>query len=145
MREIGNKKEPQNNYKHNESKYPEQSLPKTDNLKIKPHIHHKVVEIFLAKDIQYGSHQILHFGLKFCKMLDLTILNTLSHNFEPYGISTLFVLSESHCAIHYWPENFYLHIDLVTCQKKDISLEKLDNKIKEIFGADTVNIHNIKY
>lgn len=110
-----------------------------------PIIHHQVVEIFLARNIQYANRRILELGIEFCKVLNLNILDNLSHNFEPYGITTLFVLSESHCAIHYWPERYYLHIDLVTCQKKKIDLEESENKIKKIFDADLVNIYNIKY
>lgn len=110
-----------------------------------PVIHHQVVEIFLVKKTQYENCKILELGTKFCKVMSLTILDTLSHNFEPFGNSTLFVLSESHCAIHYWPENCYLHIDLVTCQKKKVDLGKLELGIKTIFNVEMVNIFNIKY
>jgi len=118
----------------------------SNNAKLQPPIiHHQVVEIFLARNIQYANRQILELGIEFCRALNLNILNNLSHSFEPYGITILFVLSESHCAIHYWPERYYLHIDLVTCQKKKIYLKELEKKIKKDFNADRVNIYNIKY
>jgi len=142
MNEIGNSVK----LHYSEAKFPRQNQPKMIESRIKPPIiQHQIIEIFLAKNFQYRGRHILEMGAKICKELDLTILDTLSHNFKPHGITILFVLSESHCAIHYWPENYYLHIDLVTCRKEEIALEELESKIKKIFSVDTVNIYNIKY
>jgi S-adenosylmethionine decarboxylase len=117
MNEISNSAKQQ----YSEAKFPRQNLPEMNESRIKPPIiQHQIIEIFLAKTFQYRDCHILELGMKFCKDLDLTILDTLSHGFKPYGITALFVLSESHCAIHYWPENYYLHIDLVTCRKEEM-------------------------
>ena len=34
----------------------------------------------------------------------LTVLNTFTHQFEPYGVTTLISLAESHLSCHTWPE-----------------------------------------
>lgn len=146
MIRICNAAKLQCNHSYNEAEPCKKILPKINKSKIElPIIQHQVIEIFLVENISYEDSQILELGTEFCKGLDLTILDALSHNFEPYGVSILFVLSESHCAIHYWPENYYLHVDLVTCHKKKIDLGELENKIKKIFFVDRLNIYNIKY
>lgn len=43
------------------------------------------------------------------------IINKTVHNFEPQGVSVVFVLSESHLSIHSWPEKGYAAIDMYTC------------------------------
>ncbi|MGI6037946.1 MAG: adenosylmethionine decarboxylase [Limnochordia bacterium] len=37
------------------------------------------------------------------------------HNFSPQGVSGVVVISESHLAIHTWPELGYAAIDVFTC------------------------------
>ena len=44
-----------------------------------------------------------------------TIVQTVFHKFAPWGISGVVVISESHLAIHIWPENRYAAIDVFTC------------------------------
>lgn len=44
-----------------------------------------------------------------------TIVETCFHQFAPWGISGVVVISESHLAIHIWPENRYAAIDVFTC------------------------------
>jgi S-adenosylmethionine decarboxylase proenzyme len=44
-----------------------------------------------------------------------TIVDTVFHRFSPWGISGVVVISESHLAIHIWPELHYAAIDIFTC------------------------------
>jgi S-adenosylmethionine decarboxylase len=44
-----------------------------------------------------------------------TIVQTVFHQFAPWGISGVVVIAESHLAIHIWPENRYAAIDVFTC------------------------------
>lgn len=45
----------------------------------------------------------------------LTIMNYQTHQFEPYGVTMLFLLAESHLSIHTWPENNCLSMDVHSC------------------------------
>ncbi|MFK8057263.1 MAG: adenosylmethionine decarboxylase [Saprospiraceae bacterium] len=47
-----------------------------------------------------------------------TVLSGHFHQFEPHGVSGVLVISESHFAIHTWPELGYAAIDLFTCGDK---------------------------
>ena len=44
-----------------------------------------------------------------------TIVQKCFHRFNPYGVSGVVIISESHLAIHTWPELGYAAVDLFTC------------------------------
>lgn len=44
-----------------------------------------------------------------------TIVESKFHHFSPYGVSGVVIISESHLAIHTWPEYEYAAVDLFTC------------------------------
>ena len=47
-----------------------------------------------------------------------TIVNKCFHLFAPHGVSGVVIISESHLAIHTWPEFGYAAVDLFTCGSK---------------------------
>ena len=49
------------------------------------------------------------------KMAGATLLNLMTHRFEPQGVTGLALLAESHISIHTWPENGYAAVDVFTC------------------------------
>jgi len=63
-----------------------------------------------------------------------TIVQKCFHLFSPHGVSGVIIISESHLAIHTWPELGYAAVDLFTCG------EKCDPKVayeylKKAFGS----------
>jgi len=44
-----------------------------------------------------------------------TLLQLISHRFEPHGVTGLALLAESHISIHTWPESGYAAVDVFTC------------------------------
>ncbi|MDD3885723.1 MAG: adenosylmethionine decarboxylase [Victivallaceae bacterium] len=44
-----------------------------------------------------------------------TVISSDFHDFKPQGVSGVVVISESHFAIHAWPEHDYAAVDLFTC------------------------------
>lgn len=63
-----------------------------------------------------------------------TIVDVVFHQFNPYGISGVVVIAESHLTIHTWPEYRFAAIDVFTCGETlnpEIAAEYL---VKE-FGA----------
>lgn len=60
--------------------------------------------------------------------LDLTVVKKTSHTFSPQGITLIYILSESHLAIHTWPESGILHLDLITCSTSTVN--KFENSLK---------------
>lgn len=49
------------------------------------------------------------------KAAGATIVETVFHQFSPWGISGVVVIAESHLAIHIWPEKRYAAVDVFTC------------------------------
>ncbi|MEM3695111.1 MAG: adenosylmethionine decarboxylase [Candidatus Bathyarchaeia archaeon] len=45
----------------------------------------------------------------------LNCVSSSFHQFEPYGVSAIYLLSESHLSVHTWPENGYVALDIFTC------------------------------
>lgn len=43
------------------------------------------------------------------------VVNSTFHSFQPQGVSGVVVISESHFAVHAWPEHDYAAVDLFTC------------------------------
>lgn len=46
------------------------------------------------------------------------IRESVFHKFSPQGVSGVVVISESHLAIHTWPELGYAAVDVFTCGEK---------------------------
>jgi len=62
------------------------------------------------------------------------ILAQLDHHFKPRGYTALWLLAESHLAIHTFPERNKTYIELSGCNKKmnDIFISKLNSWIDEL-------------
>ena len=46
---------------------------------------------------------------------NLTVIKEVSHKFEPHGVTNIWLLSESHMAVHTWPEDKFFSVDIFTC------------------------------
>jgi len=63
-----------------------------------------------------------------------TIVQTVFHKFAPWGISGVVVISESHLAIHIWPEKRYAAIDIFTCGDK-VRMDVASENLKQAFQS----------
>jgi S-adenosylmethionine decarboxylase proenzyme len=52
------------------------------------------------------------------KAAKATIVESRFHQFSPHGVSGFVVVTESHLAIHTWPEHNYAAVDIFTCGQK---------------------------
>lgn len=60
------------------------------------------------------------------KKSGFTILNYQSHNFEPIGWTGLWLLGESHFAVHTFPEEQKTYIELSSCNYEFYEIFKLE-------------------
>jgi S-adenosylmethionine decarboxylase len=44
-----------------------------------------------------------------------TILNFMEHHFEPQGYTAIWLLAESHCALHTFPEENKAYVEISSC------------------------------
>ena len=63
------------------------------------------------------------------------IREVVFHKFSPQGVSGVVVISESHLAIHTWPELGYAAVDVFTCGDK-VDPWDAAKFLAEKFGAD---------
>jgi S-adenosylmethionine decarboxylase len=64
-----------------------------------------------------------------CGKYGFAVLHRCRHQFEPFGCTILFLLSESHFSIHTYPEKQYAAVDLYTCR----TTETADKELREIY------------
>lgn len=65
------------------------------------------------------------------------------HQFEPYGVSGVIIIKESHFTIHTWPEHAYVALDIFTCGNL-IDTTKAIDFLKNAFEASGVEQQLIK-
>lgn len=68
-----------------------------------------------------------------------TIVQKCFHMFNPYGVSGVIIIAESHLAIHTWPELGYAAVDLFTCG------DKCDPKVSYEYLKEKFNSKNASY
>lgn len=71
------------------------------------------------------------------------IREVVFHKFSPQGISGVVVISESHLAIHTWPELGYAAVDVFTCGE-NVNPWDACNYLTENFGSGHMTATEIK-
>lgn len=61
------------------------------------------------------------------------------HQFNPYGVSGVLVIQESHLTIHTWPEHGYAAVDIFTCSP-DLLVPEAIVQLQQDFGAKKVEV-----
>ena len=69
------------------------------------------------------------------KVANATIVQSVFHHFNTYGVSGAVIISESHLAIHTWPEYGYAAVDVFTCGDK-INPWTAFKYLEEVFKAE---------
>jgi S-adenosylmethionine decarboxylase proenzyme len=67
-----------------------------------------------------------------------TIVKAVFHNFSPYGVSGVVVITESHVTIHTWPEHGYAAVDIFSCSKK-LDHPAIQRRLKKSLSARRVS------
>ncbi len=68
----------------------------------------------------------------FCKRLTF-------HEFNPFGISGVVVISTSHLSIHTWPEYRYAAVDIFSCEDVVQPQAAIDH-LTQVFGAERISV-----
>lgn len=67
------------------------------------------------KEILNDPDRMEAFLVAAAKASKATVVKSLFHRFNPYGVSGVVVIAESHLAIHTWPEYGFASVDIFTC------------------------------
>ncbi len=73
------------------------------------------------------------------KRAQATIVDVVFHEFNPFGISGVVVIAESHLSIHTWPEYRFAAVDIFSCGDV-LQPEVAANYLVEQFGAGRASV-----
>ena len=77
---------------------------------------HCILELYECDPSRLDDEAFLRTSiLTAAKSAGATLLNLITHHFEPQGVTGLALLAESHISIHTWPESGYAAVDVFTC------------------------------
>jgi S-adenosylmethionine decarboxylase len=77
------------------------------------------------------------------KRAEATIIDVVFHEFNPFGISGVVVIAESHLSIHTWPEYRYAAVDIFSCGDT-IKPAEAANYLVEQFRANRASCVEVK-
>jgi S-adenosylmethionine decarboxylase len=77
------------------------------------------------------------------KRAQATIVDIVFHEFNPFGISGVVVIAESHLAIHTWPEYRYAAVDIFSCGDI-LKPEVAANYLVEQFSAERTSVVEVQ-
>jgi S-adenosylmethionine decarboxylase proenzyme len=94
---------------------------------------------------EINNNEILKYNNSISAILDkivekfnLNVVGKVIHQFEPFGVTGVYVLSESHLSIHTFVDEKKVAMDLYTCNSFDNSNDVIDY-IREIFNPCMCN------
>ena len=61
-----------------------------------------------------------------------SVVNEVMKEFEPFGTTAVFILSESHFTLHTYPEHAYMSVDLYVCNF-EVDLAAFAEEVKSLF------------
>jgi len=72
-----------------------------------------------------------------------TIVDVVFHEFNPFGISGVVVIAESHLSIHTWPEYRYAAVDIFSCGDV-LQPEVAATYLVEQFAAERTSVVDVQ-
>ena len=77
---------------------------------------HLLIELFDCDiDVINNLETVKGALVEAAKRAQATIVDVVFHEFNPFGISGVVVIAESHLSIHTWPEYRYAAVDIFSC------------------------------
>ena len=105
---------------------------------------HLILDVTLNEEItEFMINSILELVRK-----RLNVIKEVAHQFQPYGLTHVYILSESHFSLHTYPEHNYLSMDLYICNESfDIlsferelqSILNIKDKQSQVFLRGRIN------
>lgn len=100
---------------------------------------HFIININNVDDkIIYSENTLFEIFEELIKICNVTVLNKTYHKFKPYGLTGLYLLSESHLSFHTWPEYNKICLDIFTCGKN--KEQEIKNFLNKLFTNYTFKI-----
>ena len=101
---------------------------------------HMLLELFdCDADVINSLEAVKGTLVEAAKRAQATIVDVVFHEFNPFGISGVVVIAESHLSIHTWPEYRYAAVDIFSCGDV-LQPDVAANYMVEQFAAERTSI-----
>jgi S-adenosylmethionine decarboxylase proenzyme len=77
------------------------------------------------------------------RMMGATVVESVFHRFDPWGLSGVVILAESHLAVHTWPEHASACVDLFTCNVEMDPTPGFEH-LRRVFAAERWDVTEIR-
>ncbi len=105
--------------------------------------HHYIVEASgCTPDVIGKVESVEQILVRAAEVAGVQVWSISFHRFSPNGVSGVVVISESHLALHTWPEYGYVALDIFTCGDDAKPETAVAYALKE-FGASTAHITEV--
>jgi S-adenosylmethionine decarboxylase len=112
-------------------------------MKVK-HLNVKLVNCRIDEDLFSNESFVKKVFDEIVDKLKMTFIDKLSFKFNPHGLSMLYLIAESHIAIHTWPELNLIDLEIVTCKEDANAIEGL-NVAMNYFKPEKVETNYWEY
>ena len=101
------------------------------------HGKHCILELYECDSFRLDDEAFIRTTItSSAKKAGATLINMITHPFQPHGVTGLALLAESHISIHTWPEVNYAAIDVFTCGDKTFPEKACHIFIKEFLAKE---------
>lgn len=90
-----------------------------------------------ARAVIDDADEVRSILLEAARLAKTTVVKDVIHRFSPQGVSGVLVISESHIAVHSWPEFGCASVDFFTCGS-DVDLIEAEDYLYKALGAQKV-------
>ncbi|MBI2268399.1 MAG: S-adenosylmethionine decarboxylase [Candidatus Blackburnbacteria bacterium] len=108
-----------------------------------PYFDHLAIKLVFAENQEIDKLFVSSLLEKIVEVLNLKVVQEVDHDFPGGGLTRVLVLSQSHLICHTWPENNFIHLDLMTCSE-GLRFDSL-RPIIELFSPKSILIQELKY
>lgn len=110
-------------------------MTKNDNPPIGKHI---LLDLYNCQNSDLNWDEIKEIFYEGLEKGSFSVLSDHHHQFEPHGVSGMFILEESHCSFHIWVELCFVSLDVYWCGQK-CDEQKLINTLIQFFVPEKVD------
>jgi S-adenosylmethionine decarboxylase len=105
---------------------------------------HLLLELYdCSSEVLNSLESVKRAMVEAAKRAEATIIDVVFHEFNPFGISGVVVIAESHLSIHTWPEYKYAAVDIFSCGDV-LQPEVAANYLVEQFGAERTSVVDVQ-
>ena len=98
---------------------------------------HCILELYQCDHAKLNDEAFIRTTIRTsAKIAGATLINLVTHSFNPQGVTGLALLAESHISIHTWPEIGYAAIDVFTCGDHTMPVKACKLLSKDFLAKD---------